>query len=156
MAKARRIKGIAPEKNLDECARRIITTQFNEMMAFKAEVIDSKDIKYLHQMRVTSRRLRAAMLNFADCFPRKKKFRRHLKQVRRITDTLGDARDLDVLIDRFEKTAKTVPEDAQVDVKNLIKHLQQERKKKRVPILRMFEGFDSNNFEKKFLKFFEG
>ena len=156
MAKARQIKDIAPEKNLDECARRIIITQFNEMMAFKAEVIDSEDIKHLHQMRVTSRRLRAAMRNFADCFIKKNKFRRHLKQVKRITDTLGDARDLDVLIDRFQKNAKTVPEDTQIGVKNLIKHLQQEREKKRGPILRMFKDFDSNNFEKKFLKFFEG
>ena len=155
MAKAKKIKGIAPEKNLEECARRIITTQFHKMMTFKAGVIDGTDIEYVHDMRVTSRRLRAAMRNFADCFPRKKKFRRHLKRVERITSTLGDVRDLDVLIDRFKKNLQTVPEDAQIGVENLIKHLRQEREKKRVPMLRMFEDFDRSHFEKKFLKFFE-
>ncbi len=155
MAKAKKIKGIAPEKNLEACARKIITTQFNEMMTFKAGVIDGTDIEYVHDMRVTSRRLRAALRNFADCFPRKRKFRRHLKRVEQITSTLGDVRDLDVLIDRFKKNAQTMPENAQIGVENLIQHLQREREKKRGPMLRMFESFDRSHFEKKFLKFFE-
>ena len=72
-----------------------------------------------------------------------------------VMSTLGDVRDLDVLIDRFQKDAQTVPEEAQIGVQNLIKHLQRERKKKRVPVLRMFEDFDRSHFEQKFLKFFE-
>ncbi len=155
MAKEKKIKGITPEKNFEACARKIITTQFHKMMTFKAGVIDGTDIEYVHDMRVTSRRLRAALRNFADCFSHKKEFRRHVKQVKRITSTLGDVRDLDVLIDCFEKNAQTVPEDAQIGVENLIKHLQREREKKRVPMLRMFEDFDRSHFEKKFLKFFE-
>ena len=155
MAKARNIKGIAPEKSLEECARRIITTRLHEMMSFKEGAIDGKDIEYVHDMRVASRRLRAAMRNFADCFTRKKKFRRHLKRVERITRRLGAVRDLDVLIDRFQKDLKTVPADAQIGVQNLIKHLQKEREERRVPMFRMFEKLDKSNFEQKFLKFFK-
>lgn len=155
MAKALTVKGIAPEKSLEECARRIITTRFHEMMSFKEGTIDGTDIEYVHDMRVASRRLRDAMRNFADCFTRKKKFRRHLKRVKRITSRLGDVRDLDVLIDRFQKDLKTVPEDAQIGVHNLIRHLQKERKERRLPMLRMFEELDKSNFEKKFLKFFK-
>lgn len=155
MAKAWNIKGIAPEKSLEECVRRIITTRLHEMMSFKEGAIDGKDIEYVHDMRVASRRLRAAMRNFADCFTRKKKFRRHLKRVERITRRLGAVRDLDVLIDRFQKDLKTVPEDAQIGVQNLIKHLQKEREERRVPMFRMFEKLDKGNFEQKFLKFFK-
>ncbi len=155
MAKALTVKGIAPEKSLEECARRIITTRLHEMMSFKEGTIDGTDIEYVHDMRVASRRLRAAMRSFADCFTRKKKFRRHLKRVERITSRLGDVRDLDVLIDRFQKDLKTVPEDAQIGVHNLIRHLQKERKERRVPMFRMFEELDKSNFEKKFLKFFK-
>ena len=155
MAKARNVKGIAPEKSLEECARRIITTRLHEMMSFKEGAIDGTDIEYVHDMRVASRRLRAAMRNFADCFTRKKKFRRHLKRVERITRRLGAVRDLDVLIDRFQKDLKTVPEDAQIGVQNLIKHLQKEREDRRVPMFRMFEKLDKSNFEQKFLKFFK-
>ena len=155
MAKAWKVKGITPEKSLEECARRIITTRLHEMMSFKAGAIDGRDIEYVHDMRVASRRLRAAMRNFTDCFTQKKKFRRHLKRVERITSRLGDVRDLDVLIDRFQKDLKTVPEDAQIGVQNLIKHLQKEREERRVPMFRMFEELDKSNFEQKFLKFFK-
>ena len=155
MAKALAVKDIAPEKSLEECARRIITTRLHEMMSFKEGAIDGRDIEYVHDMRVASRRLRAAMRNFADCFTPKKEFRRHLKQVERITNTLGGVRDLDVLIDRFQKDVLTVPEDAQIGVQNLIRHLQKEREARRVPMFTMFEALDRSNFEQKFLKFFE-
>ena len=155
MAKALTVKGIAPEKSLEECARRTITTRFHEMMSFKAGAIDGRDIEYVHDMRVASRRLRAAMRNFADCFTPKKEFRRHLKRVDRITSTLGDVRDLDVLLDRFQKDVLTVPEDAQIGVQNLIRHLQKEREGRRAPMFAMFEELNGSNFEQKFLKFFE-
>ena len=155
MAKALTVKGIGPEKSLEECARRIIITRFHEMMSFKEGAIDGTDIKYVHDMRVASRRLRAAMRNFADCFTPKKEFRRHLKQVEQITSTLGEVRDLDVLIDRFQKDVLTVPEDAQTGVQNLIGHLQKEREEQRAPMFTMFEELDESNFEQKFLKFFE-
>ena len=155
MAKALTVKDIAPEKSLEECARRIIITRFYEMMSFKAGVIDGRDIESVHNMRVASRRLRAAMRNFADCFAPKKEFRRCLKQVEQITSTLGDVRDLDVLIDRFQKDVLTVPEDAQIGVQNLIRHLQKERAERRAPMFTMFEELDRSNFEQRFLKFFE-
>ena len=155
MAKVRKVKGVTAEKNLEECARRTITTRFHEMMAFREGAIDGTDIECVHDMRVASRRLRAAMRNFADCFSRKKKFRSYLKQIEQITSTLGDVRDLDVLMDRFEKDQQTVPEEAQIAVQNLIKHLQREREEKRALMFAMFEEINKNNFEKKFLKFFE-
>ena len=155
MAKALTVKDIAPEKSLEECARRIITTRLHEMMSFKAGTIDGTDIEYVHDMRVASRRLRSAMRNFADCFTPKKEFRRHLKRVEQITSTLGDVRDLDVLIDRFQKDVLTVPEEAQIGVQNLINHFQQEREERRIPMFAMFEELDKSNFEKRFLKFFE-
>ena len=155
MAKALTVKNIAPEKSLEECARRIITTRLREMMSFKEGTIDGTDIEYVHDMRVASRRLRAAMRNFGDCFVPKKEFRRHLKQVERITSTLGDVRDLDVLIDRFQKDVLTVPADAQIGVQNLIRHLRKEREVQRAPMFAMFEELDRNNFEQRFLEFFE-
>ena len=155
MAKALTVKDIAPDKSLEECARRIIITRFYEMMSFKAGAIDGRDIEYVHDMRVASRRLRAAMRNFADCFDPKKEFRWYLKRVEQITSTLGDVRDLDVLIDRFQKDALTVPEDAQIGVQNLIHYLRKEREVQRVPMFTMFEKLDRNNFEHRFLEFFE-
>jgi len=60
-------------------------------------VRNSRDPEYIHDMRVASRRLRAALPVFSACF-QKKSYRRVQKQVRRITRALGLARDRDVQI----------------------------------------------------------
>ncbi len=60
-------------------------------------VIKSDDIEYVHKTRVTSRRLRAAMPLFKVCLPRKK-YKECLREIKKVTRLLGDARDLDVQI----------------------------------------------------------
>ena len=154
MAKPWPVEGIVPRKSLEECARRIITTLFQEMMSFKEGSIDGLDIEFAHDMRVSSRRLRVAMDNFAECFS-KKKFRKYLKQTKNITSTMGAVRDLDVLISKFEKDAKSLTEDEQLGVKNLIIQLQQKREEARKPMLLMFSRLEKAGFDKKFLKFFK-
>ena len=155
MAKAWEVKGIKPTKSLEECARRIIRTRLREMMSFKEGAIDGTDIEYVHNMRVSSRRLRAAMRNFADCFPQKRKFRKYLEQVENITCTMGAVRDLDVLINRFQKDLQTLSEDEQIGIENLIQHLEQEHDEARKPMLAMFKELGENGFDKQFSKFFK-
>jgi CHAD domain-containing protein len=60
-----------------------------------------KDPEHIHRMRVASRRLRAAMPVFKSCFP-EKKYRKWRKEIKNITSSLGDARDLDVQIGFLE------------------------------------------------------
>ena len=55
----------------------------------------NEDIEYVHKMRVISRRIRAAMPLFKECFP-KKRFKRWLGEIKKVTKFLGEARDLDV------------------------------------------------------------
>ncbi|MCX6689736.1 MAG: CHAD domain-containing protein [Methanoregula sp.] len=56
-----------------------------------------RDIEHIHRMRVASRRLRAALPLFAQCFSGKK-FRTWVREIKKITRALGEARDLDVQI----------------------------------------------------------
>ncbi len=58
----------------------------------------SEDIEYVHKMRVTSRRIRAAMPIFKECFP-KKRYKKWLNEIKKVTQFLGNARDLDVQIE---------------------------------------------------------
>ena len=111
------------------------------------------DIEFVHDMRVTSRRLRAAMDNFADCFP-EKTFKKHYKKIKTITQTMGAVRDLDVLIARFQRKLETLSEREQADIQGLIKHLQREREEVRQPMLLLFGKLEETGFEKKFLEFF--
>lgn len=154
MSTAIKIKGIAPDITLEVCARQIIVGYFREMMSHKAGAIDGTDIKFVHDMRVASRRLRAAMDNFADCFE-KEPFKRHYKQVRTITRTMGAVRDLDVLIAHFQRELQTLSGVEQGDIQGLIEQLQHEREEARKPMLTLFTELDTNDFGKQFLTFFE-
>ena len=148
-----KIEASSPDETLETCAREIIVNYFHEMMSYKDGAKDGRDIEFVHDMRVTSRRLRAAMDNFADCFP-KKLFRKHYKKVKAITRTMGAVRDLDVLIDRFQKTLKTLSEAEQAGIKELIEHLHREREEARKPMLTLFTQLEETGFETKFLEFF--
>lgn len=167
MSTAIEIKGIASDKTLETCARLIIVGYFQEMMSHKAGASKGVDIKFVHNMRVASRRLRAAMDNFAECFE-EKPFKKHYKQVRTITRTMGAVRDLDVLIARFsdynrelnalsaarENTARKNTK-RQSDIQGLIQHLQYEREIARKPMLELFAELDNNDFTTQFLTFFK-
>jgi len=56
-----------------------------------------RDIEHVHRMRVASRRIRAALPLFSQCFP-EKRFSIWTKEIQKITRALGEARDLDVQI----------------------------------------------------------
>ena len=154
MSVSAKINAISPDETLETCAREIIVDYFQQMMSYKDGAKAGRDIEYVHDMRVTSRRLRAAMDNFADCFPQKS-FRKHYKKVKSITRTMGAVRDLDVLIHRFQKTLNTLSEPEQADIRELILHLQREREKARKPMLTLFTKLEETDFERKFLTFFQ-
>jgi len=61
----------------------------------------NEDIEPVHRARVASRRMRAAMRMFEDCFS-SKPFDKWRKRVRNLTKGLGAARDLDVQIEFVE------------------------------------------------------
>lgn len=61
------------------------------------------DIEYVHRARVATRRLRAALRLFSDCFG-SGTGRRWRRALRRLARRLGDARDLDVQIEFLSAT----------------------------------------------------
>lgn len=150
------IKGVSPDETLEICARRIIVSYFHKMMFYKEGAKEGIDIEFVHDMRVTSRRLRAAMDNFADCFPKGSPFKKHYKKIKAITRTMGAVRDLDVLIARFQNELTNLTAVEQTGIRELVAHLQRERKIAREPMLILFEELEKTDFETEFLKFFSG
>jgi CHAD domain-containing protein len=65
-------------------------------------------IEGVHDMRVATRRLRAALEVFAPCFP-KSDHREVLKEVKAIADALGERRDRDVAIVSLSEFAEQMP-----------------------------------------------
>lgn len=88
-------------------AARVVEVRAAEVFAHSRGVLDTGDVERVHDMRVATRRLRAAMEVFEPCFPRKR-FRRALKQVKALADALGERRDSDVEIELFRRCADEV------------------------------------------------
>ncbi len=71
----------------------------------------AEDIEYIHRIRVASRRMRSALQHLQSCFE-KTLVRRWRKEVRRITERLGEARDLDVQLQAVQEYRDSLPDDA--------------------------------------------
>lgn len=104
MAKAATIPGFAPDTRFGDAAAVAVETRAREVFAHADGVLDTADIERVHDMRVATRRLRAAMEVFAVCFP-SKEHAKLLKEVKRLADALGQRRDPDVAIEELEAIA---------------------------------------------------
>jgi CHAD domain-containing protein len=104
LAKARQIPEISPRDSYASVAAKTVAVRTEEVFARQHEVLALDDIEALHDTRVATRRLRAALEVFEPCFPRGA-FRRVLAEVKRLADTLGERRDLDVQIEWLERYA---------------------------------------------------
>jgi CHAD domain-containing protein len=101
MAKAREID-LDPAGPFDVAARRAVAVRAQELFEHSQDVLDTSDIERVHDMRVATRRLRAALEVFADAFP-KDELKPLLRDVKRLADALGERRDPDVHIEEFTK-----------------------------------------------------
>src|SRR4051794_35563392 len=97
MAKARPVIGVDGSTPMREVATRTIAVRTDEVFSFADKVLDTGDIERVHDMRVATRRLRAALEVFAACFP-PAEYREALRDVKALADALGARRDPDVAL----------------------------------------------------------
>jgi CHAD domain-containing protein len=154
VARAWPVHGLRGTARFRDAAGRIILTRWAEMMSYREGTLLGEDIEQLHAMRVSSRRLRAAMDAFAPAFP-ERAFRRHLKRVKEITDTLGDARDLDVTIHALLAMLPDVEADERPGIEGLIARYRQDRAAEAARIAGMFERLEREGFEPRFTAWVE-
>jgi CHAD domain-containing protein len=102
MARPREVPGFECEEPFREAAARVIGVRAAEVFEHSAGVLDTAEIHRVHDMRVATRRLRAAMEMFEPCFP-PKPYRKARREVKALAGALGQRRDLDVEIEFLEK-----------------------------------------------------
>ena len=85
-----------------QAAALTIAVRSHELFAHAPHVMDTTDIERVHDMRVATRRLRAALEMFAPCFDRTE-HKAVLREVKRLADALGARRDPDVQIEELER-----------------------------------------------------
>ena len=106
MASARKVE-LDCEASFALAARRVVKVRAKEVFKQADGVLDLEQVERVHDMRVATRRLRATLEVFEDCFPRKR-HRKSLKRVKALADALGERRDLDVEIDLLESLVAEV------------------------------------------------
>jgi CHAD domain-containing protein len=95
------------EASFSRAAARVVKVRSKEVFKHSEGVLDLGDVERVHDMRVATRRLRAALEIFAPCFPRKR-HRKALKKVKALADALGQRRDADVEIALLEGLIEAV------------------------------------------------
>jgi CHAD domain-containing protein len=97
VAKAKPIPDLTADGPYAEAAAKIVSVRGTELAEHAEGVLDTGDIERVHDMRVATRRLRAALEIFQPCFP-PKAYDQALTEVKRLADALGERRDRDVAI----------------------------------------------------------
>ncbi len=102
MARPRKVPGFDCDEPFGEAAARVIAVRAAEVFKHSAGVLDTTEIHRVHDMRVATRRLRAAMELFEPCFP-SKLYGKARREVKALADALGGRRDRDVEIEFLEQ-----------------------------------------------------
>ena len=99
----------------------------DELFEHSQDVLDLEETERVHDMRVATRRLRAAMEIFEPCFPRKR-YRKALKGVKRLADALGARRDPDVEIAMVESLLEEVRDEDRETLTGVLAGLREEQR----------------------------
>jgi CHAD domain-containing protein len=126
VAKAKPIPDLSADVGYADAAARIVSVRADEVAEHARGVLDTSDIERVHDMRVATRRLRAALEVFEPCFPRKP-YRRTLREVKRVADGLGERRDRDVAIAVLGAFNDQMPAPDRRGVSSLIERLRDEQ-----------------------------
>ena len=141
---------ILPDPTLQTFGAQIMLRQLQLMQDEVAGVIDSTDIECIHRMRVASRRLRAAQTVFDPIF-----FRRRLGEwesaIKKVTRSLGAARDLDIQIETIRRFRLMVTDpNIQPGANRLFLRLLQNRASTQKKVIRIVKNFSDEKVIKQF------
>ncbi len=110
MASGKWISGLTAETPLAGAARHVLTVRLEAvrdslpLAIYEAE----NDPEYVHQLRVGTRRARAALDVFADCLP-SRPYRRARRRLRDLRRAAGEARDWDVFLQTVAERQRKCP-----------------------------------------------
>jgi CHAD domain-containing protein len=110
MAKPREITGLDCSRKSLAWASKVLLTRFDEMADFRHAALGFAEIKGVHDMRVATRRLRSALRDIGP-FLHAEPVKPVKKELKKISDALGEVRDRDVAIGALEKLADEAESD---------------------------------------------
>jgi CHAD domain-containing protein/transposase len=122
--------GILPDDTMAEAGRKILGFHFSRMLYHEPGTREGTDIEALHDMRVATRRMRAAMRVFGKYYEAKTR-ERLLSGLRSTGQMLGQTRDLDVFMENAQQYLGTLPAERQHDLDLMTERWHKQREKAR-------------------------
>jgi CHAD domain-containing protein/uncharacterized protein YjbK len=144
--------GLTPTDTMAEAGRKVLGFHFARMLQNEPGTRLGEDIEALHDMRVATRRMRAALQIFGAAYVNKKikPIARGLKLTGR---ALGRVRDMDVFLQKLEVYRQSLPVEEQAGVDPIIDTWQIDREKTRQEMLAYLDSKTYTRFKKDFLNF---
>ena len=121
--------------------RQLIAGRFEAVWRAAPRAIDGTDPEGVHDVRVASRRLRAAMDVADGCFP--ERWYRPLHRVAKaITSSLGEVRDREVLLEFLTAERAAAPASDGPGIERLIERVEREHSAARRSMRAFLEGLE--------------
>jgi CHAD domain-containing protein len=150
MGKADEIAGLECSADALRWAAEVLRVRFDEIVNLRGAVLDSDDIEAVHDMRVATRRLRSALRDFSPVL-RKSPLKSVSKDLKKLADSLGAARDLDVAIVALEKLqTKAEYETVKAGIQKLIDERREKRAKTQLDLMQTLTVSAIEDLQKRF------
>jgi len=145
----------AASETFAHSGQRLLHERTEKLLEWRDAVLKHDDIEAVHKMRVASRRLRATLDAYeAICDPQP--FKKVYKQIQKIADLLGDARDTDVMIQHLQEQQAASSHEMQDGIQWLIDRLSTYRQQQQQVLETFFKQFDEHEFKQNVAHCFSG
>lgn len=145
------VKSQAPlppeEEPFAQSGRRRLLERAKKMLEWPREVLKHEDVEAVHKMRVASRRLRATLDAYESCCD-PKMFKKVYRQIKKAADTLGAARDTDVMLLNLQAQLEHMGSEEQAGVQWIIKRLEIFREEKQQQLEVFLQTLDEDKLKK--------
>lgn len=138
------IQKLSPDATYRDAMRDLIAARFGAVWKAVPVALEGTDPEGVHDVRVASRRLRAAMDVAVGCFPGSWYKPLH-DAAKEITTALGDVRDRDVLLEYLVKERDEMSSNERAGIERLIARIERERDSARANMLTFLAELESRN-----------
>jgi CHAD domain-containing protein len=144
--------GLKADDTMAEAARKTLLYHLQRMMIYEPGTRVGEDPEELHDMRVATRRMRAAMRVFQD-YLAMQQFKPFLKTMRETGRELGAVRDLDVFMIKTQCYIDSLPPEERSGLDPLVEAWRMERERARAELLAFLDGDRYQRFKERFETF---
>jgi CHAD domain-containing protein len=138
---SRDVQPLTAAESIGKLALGVLRKQLDAVRAHEAGTREGGDPEELHDMRVATRRLRAALRSFADVLPPEAEAVR--AELQWLGSSLSAVRDFDVQLGQLRTWQKSLPEADEQAMASLVATVTEERHQARGPLL---EALDSERY----------